>query len=374
VTIDARVLIADDDPLNRELLATALKNEGCEVMTAEDGLRALRFLRSDPAAFDLLLLDVMMPGLDGYDVLRHLRGETELARMPVIVVSAIDDIASVVKCLELGADDYLTKPFDPVLLRARINSSLTRKRQADTERLFLQLLEQEEERADRLILNVLPRPIADRLKRGDSVIADHFDDVTVMFADLVGFTALAAKKPAADVVALLDNVFTRFDHLTFSYGLEKIKTIGDAYLAAGGLTDSAAGHLIKAIEMAFDMLDTVSMLEEPMEIRIGIHAGPVVAGVIGAHKFSYDLWGDTVNVAARMESHGVPGRIHVSGAVRDRLSDRFTFEDRGLLELKNRGTMKTFLVRERPRQSERAMTVDLRNEHWLSREDLIQRR
>jgi class 3 adenylate cyclase/CheY-like chemotaxis protein len=369
------VLVVDDDPLNRELLATALKNEGCDVTTAEDGLRALRILRSsDSAAFDLLLLDVLMPGMDGYDVLRHLKAETALAHMPVIVVSAVDDISSAVKCLELGAEDYLTKPFDPVLLRARINSSLTRKRQADTERLYLRLLEQEEERADRLILNVLPRPIAERLKRGDTVIADHFDDVTVMFADLVGFTSLAAERPASDVVALLDDVFTRFDRLTISHGLEKIKTIGDAYLAVGGLTNSTGGDLVATVEMAFEMLDTVATFDGAMELRIGIHAGPVVAGVIGTHKFSYDLWGDTVNIAARMESHGVAGRIQVSEVVRDRLSGQFSFDDRGPIEVRNRGTMKTYFVRRPPSQLERKSAVDLVDDNWPSRQELVRRR
>jgi len=345
--IDARVVIADDDPLNRELLKRALVNEGCEVTTAEDGARALRVIRADAAAVDLLLLDVVMPEMDGYEVLRFLKGDAALARLPVIVISALDDLASVVKCLELGADDYLTKPFDPVLLRARISNSLTRKRQADTERRYLQLLEQEEARAEELILNILPSDIARRLKGGESQIADAYDDVSVVFADIVGFTALAADQTAADTVALLHRLVTRFDELAAAHGLEKIKTIGDAYFVVGGLGDVPDDqHLVAAARMAVEMLAAVHDVDPSLELRVGIHVGPAVAGVIGSHKFSFDLWGDTVNVASRMESHGVPGRVHVSSAVRDRLADRLSFEDRGTIDVKNHGTMRTFFILE----------------------------
>ena len=351
MTIDARVLVADDDPLNRELLKRALESEGCEVTAVDDGMQVLRHLREDSSEFDLLLLDVMMPGMDGYDVLSYVKGDSRLAHLPVIVISAIDDLSSIVKCIELGADDYLTKPFDPVLLRARITSSLGRKRQADLERRYLRLLEDEEARADRLILNILPSDVARRLKGGETLIADGIEDVSVLFADLVGFTALAAGQTPSETVTLLNNIVTRFDQLSISFGLEKIKTIGDAYLAVGGIGEPRdPDHLEASVRMAIAMLREVSAVDASLQLRVGIHVGPVVAGIIGTHKFSYDIWGDTVNVASRMESHGAPGQIHVSDNVFERLCSRFSFEHRGKTQLKNRGAMETYFV-EGPRRS-----------------------
>ena len=375
-SLDARILVVDDDPLNRELLSRALMKEGCAVTAAEDGMRAVRLLRADASQFDLVLLDVVMPGMDGYDVLRHMKSEPALARLPVIVISALDDISSVVKCLELGADDYVNKPFDPVLLRARINSSLTRKRHADSERLYLQLLEQEEARADRLILNILPVQIADRLKSGETDIADQVDDVSVIFADLVGFTTYAAQHSPRHVVSLLNDIMTSFDELTVVHHLEKIKTIGDAYLAAGGLINpSNDDHLASTVDMAFDMLRSVEQLGDGIALRVGIHAGPVVAGVIGKHKFCYDLWGDTVNIASRMESHGEPGHIHVTQTVRDRLSERFAFDDRGPIEVKNRGSMNTYFVtrRDQPREMVDVSPEAAPEDRWSSPGQLIRR-
>ena len=376
IPLDARILVADDDPLNREMLSLALAKEGCEVTAVEDGMRAVRLLRADASTFDLLLLDVMMPLMDGYDVLRYVKSEPELARLPVIIISALDDISSVVKCLELGADDYVTKPFDPVLLHARINSSLTRKRHADTERLYMQLLEQEEKRADRLLLNILPMHIADRLKAGETHIADQVNDASVIFADLVGFTTYAAQRSPDEVVSLLNDIMSSFDELTIVHRLEKIKTIGDAYLAAGGLIEGLNDdHLASTVEMAFDMLRSVEHLGDGIELRVGIHAGPVVAGVIGSHKFSYDLWGDTVNVASRMESHGEPGHVHVTQNVRDRLVDRFDFEDRGPIEIKNRGALNTYLVAQRHAVGApaEASTTKTPSDQWVSPDELIQR-
>ncbi|HET9729225.1 MAG TPA: adenylate/guanylate cyclase domain-containing protein [Acidimicrobiia bacterium] len=369
MSIDARVLVVDDDPLNRELLAQALKNEGCEVTTAEDGVRALRVLRADSRAFDLVLLDVMMPDMDGFDVLRMLKGDADLAQIPVVMISAVDDVTSIAKCLELGAEDYLSKPFDPTLLRARINNSLARKRHADTERQYLRLLEREETRSEQLILNILPRDIARRLKEGDVDIADQHDDVSVLFADIVGFTRLCAQRPVAEVVRLLNDMFCKFDGLAAAHGLEKIHTIGDCYFAVGGLSAAQGNHVSATIEMAFDMLSTVEDLD--VEMRVGVHVGPVIAGVIGRHKFAYDIWGDTVNVASRMESHGLPGCVQVTAAVRDAVADRYDFEDRGTIEVKNRGPMQTYLVSRRASAVPSPMTTTGPMQTWVDPNELV---
>jgi adenylate cyclase len=375
MAIDANVLVVDDDPLNRQLLKQALVNEGCRVETVEDGMRALRALRTGETQFDLLLLDVMMPGMDGYEVLSFVKDEPTLARIPVIMISALDDLASVVKCLELGADDYLTKPFNPVLLRARINNSLARKRHADAERRYLQLVEQEERRSDLLIRNILPIDIAQRLKDGETGIADQVEDMSVLFADLVGFSAIAARQSATETVAMLNEVVTTFDRLAVGYGIEKIKTIGDAYLAVGGLGGSKGdNHVLAAVQMALDMVPLVAGVNAELQLRVGIHVGPAVAGIIGTHKFSFDVWGDTVNIASRMESHGKPGRVHVSDTVRDRLDGILTFEDRGAIDLKNRGTRHTYFVTSEQAPTGLARAADTMQLDWATPEELLRGR
>ncbi|MEP7203614.1 MAG: adenylate/guanylate cyclase domain-containing protein [Ilumatobacteraceae bacterium] len=341
----ANILVIDDDRVNRLILARALEEERFTVESAEDALRAIRILHEKPTAFDLILLDVVMPEMDGYDLLRYLKADPSLSRIPVVMVSALDDIASVVRCLELGADDYITKPFDPVLLRARMNASLAKKRLRDVESRYARVLEQEEARTERLLHHILPVHIATRLKAGERVIADNFEDVTVLFADLVGFTQMSSRMKPQDVVGLLNEIFSSFDKLAQEHNLEKIKTIGDAYLVVGGLLDSEGDHLASCAKMALGMLEAIGRCGEgDLTLRLGLHTGPVTAGVIGEHKFAYDLWGDTVNIASRLESHGVPGKIHVSHIVRDRLHPSFAFEERGTVDLKGVGPVHTFYL------------------------------
>jgi len=207
-------------------------------------------------------------------------------------------------------------------------------------------VEQERQRAELLLLNILPAEIAERLKRDDSAIADGFSEVTVLFADIAGFTQIADQLPPAALVAMLNEVFSRFDLLAERHGLEKIKTIGDAYMAAAGLPRPREDHAQAVADMALDMQAALGSLRSPLGpplvMRIGIHTGPVVAGVIGRRKFIYDLWGDTVNVAARMESHGEAGQIQVSAATALKLRDTHTLQDRGWSAIKGKGELQTF--------------------------------
>jgi len=210
------------------------------------------------------------------------------------------------------------------------------------------LLEAEQARSERLLLNILPAAIADQLRDGATTIAESQPDVSVLFADIVGFTPLGEDLGAHALVELLNEVFVVFDDLAEAEGLEKIKTIGDAYMVVGGLPTPRAGHLVALLELAIAMGDATSHVKtpggEPLQLRIGIDVGPVVAGVIGRRKFSYDVWGDTVNTASRMESHGVPGRIQVTERVERAACHQFDFEPRTSVEIKGKGAMKTFLL------------------------------
>ncbi len=201
---------------------------------------------------------------------------------------------------------------------------------------------------ERLLLNILPLPIADRLRRGERVIADRFDDVTLLIADIVGFTAISSAMSPVELVAMLNRIFSACDSLVDRHSLEKVKTIGDAYMVVGGLPTETEDHLERVADFALDLTGVVAGLQagEPqrVDVRIGMHCGPVVAGVIGVKKFIYDVWGDTVNQAARMESLSLPGRVHVTSAVRDRLRDRYAFEPRGMLDVKGKGSMATWFL------------------------------
>jgi len=211
--------------------------------------------------------------------------------------------------------------------------------------------DRERARSDALLRNVLPDPIATRLRASPARIADHFEDATVLFADLAGFTPLTAELTAATLVDLLDEIFSEFDDIARAHGLEKIKTIGDAYMVAGGIPAPRADHAVAVTRMALAMRDAIAARRvaggRPLQIRIGIDSGPIVAGVIGKQKFIYDLWGDAANTASRMESHGVPGKIHVTAAVVERLGDAFLIEPRGTIQVKGKGEMQTAFVEPR---------------------------
>ena len=198
-----------------------------------------------------------------------------------------------------------------------------------------------------LLHNILPVPVADRLRRSSQLIADEYPSASILFADVAGFTPIAAQLEPAEVVELLNSVFTAFDDLVAACGLEKIKTIGDAYMVASGVPVPRDDHALAICQLALDMRDRLAADEfagRPIEMRIGIASGPVTAGIIGNRKFSYDLWGDTVNVASRMETTGIPGRIQITTATRDLISPFFETEERGVIEVKGRGQVRTWFL------------------------------
>jgi len=214
---------------------------------------------------------------------------------------------------------------------------------------FVRELDAARARADDLLLNILPAPIADRLKRGPTTIADGYDEVTVLFADIVNFTTMSADADPVDVVNFLNTIFSDFDDLAARHGLEKIKTIGDAYMVAGGLPTPRPDHCETVVAFGLDMLAAVKRRTawhgEPVRMRVGVNTGPVVAGVIGRQKFIYDLWGDAVNTASRMESNGLADVIQVTAAVRDKLTGRYAFEERPPMYIKGKGQMTTYVLR-----------------------------
>ncbi|MDQ1557824.1 MAG: adenylate cyclase [Pyrinomonadaceae bacterium] len=340
------VLVVDDSETNRDILARRLSREGYEVECAADGALALEAVAA--RKFDLVLLDIMMPGLNGYQVLERLKATPELRDIPVIMISALDEIDSIVRCIEMGAEDYLPKPFNPVILRARVEASMEKKRLRDREQAYLAQLRVEREKSERLLLNILPSAIAERLKEDQGIIAESFSEATILFADVVGFTQMSALITPVELVYLLNEIFSSFDELATRHKLEKIKTIGDAYMVAAGLPERRADHAEAMAEMALDMQDALAAFNRArnasLDIRTGINTGPVVAGIIGTSKFIYDLWGDAVNTASRMESHSTPGRIQVTAATYELLRHAYSFEARGTVTVKGKGDMPTYFL------------------------------
>ena len=349
-----KVMVVDDSRTLRKLLTRELNGIGItNILEAVDGLEALSLLQKE--SFDLMLLDMEMPELDGLGVLRKIKADRNLSYLPVIVVSGAEELDKTVECIQIGAEDYLPKPFNSILLRARVYSSLEKKRLRDIDVQRMKELKNEKElldieqmKTEKLMLNILPKPIAERLKKGEKNIAGNYPESTVLFSDLVGFTAMSSQKSASELVTLLNSLFTRFDQRAEQLGLEKIKTIGDAYMAVGGIPIPRSDHAEIVAEMAIGMFEDLKQFNIAhsmnLEMRIGINSGPVVAGVIGFTKFSYDLWGNTVNTASRMESTSVNGRIQVSPSSQELLANGYLLEERGLMECKGLGQITTYFL------------------------------
>lgn len=348
--VEARVtgfiLIVDDNPSSLDLLTHRLERDGHRVGSCSDGETALRATATEN--FDLILLDLLMPGINGIEVLRRLRENPRTADTPVVMMSGVDATDSIVRSIEAGADDFLVKPLDPVLLRVRLSAILERKFLRDREAARVEQLRLEREKSERLLRSMLPLPIVERLRQGETVIADLYPTATILFCDIVGFTSIADRLPPGETIALLNTVFSRLDKLVAVHRLEKIKTIGDAYMVAGGLPRPRKDHVKAVVAMARQVAGAVAeagtVCGEPLQIRIGIHTGPVIAGIISTDKVAYDVWGDTVNVASRMERTGVPGRIHITADIRAALGADQVCEALPPIDIKGKGPMETFLL------------------------------
>lgn len=362
------ILIVDDTPTNLEILVDYFADSGFEVAVATSGEGAINQI--DKEVPDLVLLDVMMPGIDGFETCRRLKANPETQDIPVIFMTALSDISDKVKGFSVGGVDYVTKPIQQEEVLARVNAHLTirnlqkqlqannitlqeeiqeRKRTEKALHLYSGKLEEAEKENLRLLLNVLPATIANQLKQGTGIIADSFPNVSILFADIVGFTEFSSNENPEALVKILNEFFSTFDSIVDQHNLEKIKTIGDAYMVVGGAPVTRSDHAQAVAEMALGMLSAVRRFNEAHQtnfaIRIGINSGPVVAGVIGTKKFSYDIWGDTVNVASRMESHGIPNHIQVGEETYQLLHKQFVFEERGEITIKGKQAMKTYFLK-----------------------------
>jgi adenylate cyclase len=354
--LHGKILIVDDQEANILLLERMLRGADYDAITSTMDSSEVCELHLKNR-YDLILLDLQMPVMDGFQVMESLKEIETDGYLPVLVITAQPDHK--LRALKAGAKDFVSKPFDLAEVLIRVYNMLeVRLLHLETKKLYDQVVA-EKKVSERLLLNVLPHAIAERLKGRPEVtagsftevIADSFAEVTVLFADIVEFTKFSEGVSAEALVDVLNDIFTRFDSIADNRGLEKIKTIGDAYMAVAGLPDPVADHAMRAAHMALDMIEAMDRFNEhsghKLKVRIGIETGAVVAGVIGKRKFLYDLWGDTVNTASRMESQGVSGRIQITDSTRQRLSEPFMLEKRGTINVKGKGEMHTWFLNSR---------------------------
>jgi adenylate cyclase len=340
-----RILVIDDTAANRDLMRRQLERRGHAVTTAASAAEGFAALEKD--GFDLLLVDILMPDMNGIEVLGLLKNHPDWHRIPVIMVSGLKEMRAVTRCIAAGAEDYIHKPIDPVLLHSRVASCLEKVRWQQKELRYVAQIEYERDRADALLHAMLPAQIIGRLRAGETVIADRFDEATIVFADIVDFTPLTVRVTPAELLKRLTDIFLAFDDAAERRGVEKIKTIGDAYMAASGVPEPVEDHAERAFAFARDVMGVMQgEAGAGLQVRIGVHSGPVIAGLIGRIRFVYDVWGNTVNLASRLEESGVPGRIHISAETRARLShlDGITCDERQSV-LKGLGSLKTYVVR-----------------------------
>lgn len=337
-----RLLVADDDEGNRTMLSRRLIRLGHSVALAVNGRDALEKLRAEK--FDLLLLDIQMPELNGYQVLEQIKADPALRELPVIVLSASSETERVAHCVELGAEDYLPKPFDPVLLQARIGACLEKKRLRDREVSHLRQIEEEKKRADDLLHIILPATVAEELKATSVVKPRRFENIGVLFCDIAGFTAYCDQHPPEEVHGHLQSLVESFERLVAAHGLEKIKTIGDSFMAAAGLLTPVEDPALACVRCGLAMLEAARTQPPHWQVRVGVHAGPVIAGVVGLKKFQFDVWGDTVNVAARLEHAAAPGTLCVARKTWMRLEPHCRGELMGSVTLKGKGDLELFRI------------------------------
>jgi adenylate cyclase len=351
----ASILIVDDKEANVSLLDQMLRGAGYSNISSTSHPREVAHLHRENH-YALILLDLQMPGMDGFEVMAELKTIETDGYLPVLVVTAQPDLK--LRALKAGAKDFVSKPFELAEVQMRVYNLLeVRLLHLEARRLFLQV-EAEQKVSERLLLNVMPAAIVQRLKAQPrasdgsiEIIADSFPEATILFAGLHDFSRLTESMPAAEVVALLNRIYSDFDTLTEKLGLEKIKILGESYMIAAGVPVARADHAEATAEAALALQELIALHDTPngetFSLRIGINTGPVVAGVIGKTKFAYDVWGETVNTAWHMETYGSPGYIQVNHSTYAKLRDKYDFEDRGEFSIKNEASLKTYFLKGR---------------------------
>lgn len=339
-----KLLLVEDDERLRSGLKRLLRKEGIEVVQAEDGWQATEVLAKQKIS--LILADVKMPRMNGYQLLQSLKGDPDLTHIPVIMLSGVGDVESAVMCLEAGAEDYLQKPVDTVLLLTRVRGALEKSRLRETEEQQMKELQKEKLRVEELLRVLFPQPVIQELKKEKSVQPRSHEEVAVLFAAIVDFTKFCRTERPEIVFLHLQQVIDAMEQAADKAGMQKIKTIGDAFLCVGGLWGGRGNIVESAIQCGQEMIRVIPHLPAEWQIRVGIHLGPVISGVVGCRQYQFDAWGDTVNVAARIQSAALPGSVMISDHAYQRVAHVHPKTESSKIPLKGRGEMLLHLIKE----------------------------
>ncbi len=343
--LTSKILIADDDPVSRSILGDLVKEQGYEIIVTDNGTDAWQILQDNPD-IRVAFIDWMMPGIDGPSLCTNIKEGINDRYIYAIMITAKVEKKDLIAGMDAGADEFISKPVHEGELISRLHAG---------ERMLAseQRLRAEMQRADELLTNIMPPRIAARLKAGDNYIADIFPEASIMFLDIVGFTEWCLRMDARSMLEQLNSLFALFDIEISKHGLEKIKSVGDAYLVAGGVPTLKHDHAPSMARLSLAIRDRIAEMNkhrlQPWCVRTGISSGPVVAGVIGQKRFIYDVWGNTVNNAARLEDAAGTDEILISQATYEQLHDNFICEPVGQLELKGLGEQNVWkLIGEKP--------------------------
>ena len=330
------VLLVDDTPANIQVAHNILK-DSYTIRIATNGTRALDLAKTSPQP-DLILLDVMMPDLDGYEVCSRLKSDPNTREIPIIFLTGKTEPEDETKGFELGAVDYIHKPFSPAVVQARVETHLTLREAREQ-------LAEEKRKVDSLLDNILPPAAVAEIKKTGSGIPRRFENVAVLFTDLVGFTTYCDQHAPEEVVGDLAGLFVAFEECARSHGLEKIKSIGDAFLATAGLLEPMADPLRAAVSCALAISAAAARSGRGWQVRSGVHMGPLMAGIVGRERYQFDIWGDTVNVANRLAGVASPATVALTEEMAALLPGAAVFS-RGAVELKGKGNVRMVEVTE----------------------------
>lgn len=341
IAIKDTVLVVDDNKNNLDLMLVTLSEESFRLLAATSGERALKIAQKVPP--DLILMDIQMPGIDGYETARRMKSELGLVDVPILFLSALNDLNNIVQCFAAGGVDYISKPFKKEELLARVKTHLRIK--------HLQTgIRGERDRIGTILNSILPERIINKLKTGLEPEPEYFKDATVLFTDFVGFTSLIKETGATLGIDQLNKLFSAFDEITAHFGMERVKTIGDAYMAVVGVNTTPdypkERSILTAMKLreAVDYFNLLHINQKKWAIRVGIHSGPVVAGIIGNQRIAFDVWGDTVNISSRLETISNQSGITISETLFDAVGLDFSCMKMGEKELHNWGKMNVYEV------------------------------
>ena len=344
--MDQTILIVEDSVVNQKLLTKILIQQNYKVLVAGSGEDALELVKETVP--DLFMLDIVLPGIDGYAICKYLKQDDRTSDIPVIFISALDSSKDKIEGFEVGGVDYITKPFEPAEVLARISTHMRLHHLQHILEEKNQQLAVEKQRSEDLLCNVLPKSVGLELLETGECSPQLFKEATVCFTDIVGFTYASSKMAPEVIIHELNEIFTAFDKISLKNSCERMKTIGDAYLFVCGVPESNPDHAENVAQAALEMIDYLKVRNldatHSWQLRVGIHSGPLVGGVVGTEKYLYDIFGDTVNIAARMEEMAQPMQVNVSSASYELLKDKFVLSNGEVVEIKGKGRQKIYTL------------------------------